>query len=95
MVAGEGALVEHGDVGAGEGPLGVAGDGPLVVLDGQADVEHLQHNIVEIKVKRFMNRTQAHDGLKIDQDLPYFCANNFSRDKIKNKKFCRMSLIPR
>ena len=28
-----------------------------------------------------------HDVLKIDQDLPYSCKDNFPRDKIKNSAY--------
>ena len=41
VVAGEGLLVEDGGVAADEGPVGGLDDGAEVVLDGQADVEHL------------------------------------------------------
>ena len=33
---------------------------------------------------KFGLRIKPHDGLKIDQDLPYSEADNFSRNKIKN-----------
>ena len=41
MVAGEGGLVEDGLVSAEEGPVKGLGDAAEVILDGQADVEHL------------------------------------------------------
>ena len=41
MVAGEGGLVEDGLVSAEEGPVEGLGDAAEVILDRQADVEHL------------------------------------------------------
>ena len=35
--------------------------------------------------KNEVSLTGVYDGLKINQDLAYFYADNFSRDKIKNK----------
>ena len=42
MVAGESGLVKDSGVAADEGPVGSVDNGAEVILNGQADVEHLK-----------------------------------------------------